>query len=44
VLKLNEVEKIMELETMYIGSEKLLVHLDLSVRRADLENLEETIT
>jgi cation diffusion facilitator family transporter len=35
--------EIVELKTMYIGSEKLLVHLDISVQHADLENLEQIV-
>jgi cation diffusion facilitator family transporter len=42
-LKVKEVGKIIELETMYIGSEKLLVHLDINVHLADQEDLEQTV-
>ena len=43
VLKVKEVAEIIEMETMYIGSEKLLVHLDINVQPSDQENLEQTI-
>ena len=43
VLDLNEVEEIMEMDTMYIGSEKLLVHLDVNLRNGNPENLNQTI-
>ena len=43
VLELNAIEEITELDTMYIGSEKLLVHLDVNVKSVDPENLEQTI-
>jgi cation diffusion facilitator family transporter len=44
VLELNEVDEIIELETMYIGSEKLLVHLDVNLRPLNQKNLEQTIS
>ena len=43
ILKVKEVTEIVELETMYIGSEKLLVHLDINVQPADQEDLEQTV-
>src|SRR5687768_3156101 len=42
-LKVKEVAEIIELETMYIGSEKLLVHLDINVQLADQGKLEQTV-
>ena len=42
-LKVKEVAGITELKTMYIGSEKLLVHLDINVQPADQKNLEQTV-
>nr|WP_294936425.1 cation diffusion facilitator family transporter [uncultured Flavobacterium sp.] len=44
VLQLKEVDEVTTLETMYIGSEKLLVHLGLNLQSADPENLEQTIS
>jgi cation diffusion facilitator family transporter len=42
-LKVKEVAEITELKTMYIGSEKLLIHLDINVQPADQEDLEQTV-
>jgi cation diffusion facilitator family transporter len=42
VLDSKAVEKILALKTMYIGSEKLLVHLDINLK-ANQKNLEHTI-
>jgi cation diffusion facilitator family transporter len=43
VLQLREDIEIIELETMYIGSEKLLVHLDINIQSADPEDLEQIV-
>lgn len=43
VLKSKEVTKIFELKTMYIGSEKLLVHLDIKVQLVNQEELHQAI-
>lgn len=43
VLKLKTVDKIFELQTMYIGSEKLLVHLDINVQPTNQESVNQTI-
>jgi cation diffusion facilitator family transporter len=43
VQKLNKVDKIHELQTMYIGSEKLLVHLDIDLKQANHNDLERAI-
>jgi cation diffusion facilitator family transporter len=43
ILKVKAVAGITELKTMYIGSEKLLVHLDINVHPADLEDMEPTV-
>ena len=42
MLKVKEVAAITALETMYIGSEKLLVHVDVTVQ-ADLKDPGQTI-
>jgi cation diffusion facilitator family transporter len=42
-LALSEVEEVTGVETMYIGSEKLLVHLDVNVRIKDHKNPEHAI-
>ena len=42
-LKVKEVTEIIEIETMYIGSEELLVHLDISVQLAEEEDPERTV-
>ena len=42
VLKVKEVAGITELNTMYIGSEKLLVHLDINLQSEDQEDMEQT--
>src|SRR5687767_9241997 len=43
VLEVEEVAEIIDLETMYIGSEKLLVHLDIKVQLANREDLGQTV-
>ena len=43
ILKVKEVAEIIELETMYIGSEKLLVHLDINVQSENEKGLEQTV-
>ncbi len=43
VLKLQQVDEVVDLETMYIGSEKLLVHLGINLKSANPDNLEKTI-
>ncbi len=43
ILKLNEVDEVIDLETMYIGSEKLLVHLDVNIKLTNKENPEQII-
>ena len=43
ILKVKEVVEIIELETMYIGSEKLLVHLDINVQPANQEDIGQTV-
>jgi cation diffusion facilitator family transporter len=42
-LKVKEVIVITELDTMYIGSEKLLVHLDVNVKTANQKDLEHVV-
>jgi cation diffusion facilitator family transporter len=42
-LEVREVEEIVALTTMYIGSEKLLVHLDVHLRLVDHDDLEQTV-
>src|SRR5688572_9085717 len=42
-LKVKEVAEITELKTMYIGSEKLLVHLDINVQPVNQEDLEQKV-
>lgn len=44
ILKLNQVDEVVDLQTMYIGSEKLLVHLDVNLQLENQENLEQTIS
>lgn len=44
ILKLNQVSEIVKMETMYIGSEKLLVHLDVNVRHVNENDMEPTIS
>jgi cation diffusion facilitator family transporter len=41
--KVKEVTEILELDTMYIGSEKLLVHLDVNLEPAAQKHLEQTV-
>jgi cation diffusion facilitator family transporter len=43
ILNTNGVTEITELKTMYIGSEKLLVHIDINIRAAEQEVLERTV-
>jgi cation diffusion facilitator family transporter len=43
VLKEKEVAEITELNTMYIGSEKLLVHLDINLKSSEQVSLEQTV-
>lgn len=43
ILKVKEVVEIIELKTMYIGSEKLLVHLDINIKPTDQEDSEQTV-
>jgi cation diffusion facilitator family transporter len=43
VLEVNQGAKIMELNTMYIGSERLLVHLDIQLRDAEDEDHEKLV-
>ncbi len=43
VMNLKEVSEITDLETMYIGSEKLLVHLGVNLQSANPGNLEKSI-
>jgi len=43
ILKVNEVTEIIGLDTMYIGSEKLLVHLDVNIELTDQEDLKRTV-
>ncbi len=42
-LKVKEVAGITELHTVYIGSEKLLVHLDINVKPEDAEDMEQVV-
>lgn len=42
-LEIKEVTGITELHTMYIGSEKLLVHLDITIKSADKKDLEQVV-
>jgi cation diffusion facilitator family transporter len=41
--KVKEVAEIMELDTMYIGSEKLLVHLDINLQPGHQQQLEKIV-
>ena len=43
ILRANEVAGITELKTMYIGSEKLLVHIDVTIKAAEQKNIERTV-
>ncbi|MES2430244.1 MAG: cation diffusion facilitator family transporter [Bacteroidota bacterium] len=43
VLEVNGVASIMELDTMYIGSEKLLVHLDIKLQQANPKDIGKTV-
>ena len=43
ILKVKGVIKITAIETMYIGSEKILVHLDIDVALSDQEDLGELV-
>ncbi|MES2410995.1 MAG: cation diffusion facilitator family transporter [Bacteroidota bacterium] len=43
ILKLDEVDEVIDLDTMYIGSEKLLVHLGVNVKLANPKNPEQII-
>ena len=43
ILNVKEVAGITELKTMYIGSENLLVHVDIDIQSADHEELEQTV-
>jgi cation diffusion facilitator family transporter len=43
VLEVKGVARIIDLETMYIGSEKLLVHLDIGLQHANQKEPEKTI-
>jgi cation diffusion facilitator family transporter len=42
-LEITEVNKVMSLDTMYIGSERLLVHLDIDVNLHKNQNLAEIV-
>jgi cation diffusion facilitator family transporter len=41
--KVKEVKEIIELDTMYIGSEKLLVHLDVNIQQSAQQHIEQTV-
>ena len=42
-LEVSHVAKIIEIDTMYLGSEKLLVHLDINLSHAADKNVENIV-